>query len=127
MGKSVTLLKFAAIAATVTVGLNASFALANNLKLNFKPKHQLDLLPDATSEEYQAALNEQRINNLSAFDNNDDGLQDILKAGERALNWIKAINSKRDAAHQLSFTSAKTRTGIPMDKPRRYNAKLSLE
>lgn len=80
-----------------------------------------DLPPDATSGQYRAAL----ANQVQAFDR--DGLDVVMRAGERNLAWLEHINSFRAPGDKLSFTSKETQRGIPIDAPTEYNPTLILE
>lgn len=84
-------------------------------------KHAPDIPPDANSELYQSFLRTQ-----PAMPAVVDGLNDLVAAGERNLNWLKHINSLIKGP-PLSFTSKDKQRGIQIDKPNEYNEELVLE
>lgn len=79
------------------------------------------ILPDAPSREYKAELEKQNL--LT----DTDGLDPILRAGERNLAWLEFINSHLPPHEKLSFTSSGTQTGIPITSPSEYSPRLILE
>lgn len=79
-----------------------------------------DIPPDASSREYRSLMKAQ--NRAFAL----DGLDAVIRAGERNLDWLDHINSKRPGNEKLSFTSKETQRGIPIDAPDEYNPSLIL-
>ena len=81
-----------------------------------------DIPPDAESAYYRQ--------HLSLFADpilgSRDGLDPVVAAGERNLDWLKHINSLRPAGDKLSLTSKDTQRGIPMNQPNEYNPTLIL-
>ncbi len=112
-----------------TISPSTSFASAHKAAQNFNLPNYLDLPPDASSEDYQHALNQIRLFNLakpgeSVKDN--DGLDAVVASGEKILQWLNAINEKRDASAKLSFTDAQHRIGYPIDKANKYSPTIIL-
>lgn len=81
-----------------------------------------DIPPDATSAQYR-----QHLTNQNLLQSADDGLDPILRAGERNLAWLEFINSHLPEKEKLSFTSKETQRGIPIDKPNEYSPSLILK
>jgi hypothetical protein len=81
-----------------------------------------DIPPDATSTQYQAHLASHNLQQAA-----DDGLDPILRAGERNLAWLEFINSHLPEKEKLSFTSKETQRGIPIDQPNEYSPSLILK
>ncbi len=50
-----------------------------------------------------------------------NSLDTILDIGKRNLDWLSLINSRRDAGHQISFTSEATQIAYPIESPRFSN------
>ena len=87
-----------------------------------KPKVQIPHLDlEMSGAEYEAIGADQKVG-LSDFA--FDELQYILTAGKRNLDWLMFINNQRPAGSKISFSSAATQVGIPMDAPRVYNPQL---
>lgn len=80
-----------------------------------------DLPPDATTAQYLAAKRSQPARPAAV-----DGLEDVVAAGERNLNWLRYINSFRPN-DPISFTSKETQKGIPIDAPSEYNRDIVLK
>lgn len=79
-----------------------------------------DLPPDAGSSEYRSILQGKgTLLNL-------DGLNVVISAGERNLDWLDHINSRRPDNQKLSFTSKETQRSFPIDSPNEYNPSLIL-
>lgn len=83
-----------------------------------------DIPPDATSTQYQAW----KRSFTSVLQFNNDGLNEVVNAGERNLNWLTYMNSFR-ANDPISFTDRQSgsRGGYPIDKPSEYSPSLILE
>lgn len=81
-----------------------------------------DIPPDASSSEYRPYL---AANHL--FSVADDGLDPVLRAGERNLAWLEFINSHLPENEKLSFTSKETQNGIPIDRPSEYSPGIILK
>jgi hypothetical protein len=79
-----------------------------------------DIPPDASSREYRSILRQQ----MRLLGN--DGLNELLRAGERNLDWLAHINSFRQDAEKLSFTSRETQRGIPIDAANEYSPTIIL-
>lgn len=94
-----------------------TFLLALTALAHAHPKTP-DLPPDATTAQYRSALGARLL--LSG----NDGLDALVKLGERNLAWLEHINSLRPAGDKLSLTSKATQSGIPIDKPSEYNPTL---
>lgn len=101
------------------VFLSASLVFAAN---TMSQKH--DAIPhydlEMTGAEYSLFLEK----NKEALETNATALslQDILDVGKRNLDWLKLLNSNR--TNKLSFSSAATQKGYPMDQPREYNPSI---
>lgn len=103
----------------------ASIASAEKMSL----PRSLDLPPDATSEDYQRAMNEIHLLKIDKPGQNtkeNDGLDQIVAAGEKNLRWLVSINSAREAKAKLSFTDAQHRIGYPIDKANKYSPTIVL-
>lgn len=79
-----------------------------------------DIPPDASGFEYRELLRSQQRTQ------GNDGLDTVLRMGERNLDWLNFINAKRPEGKKISFTSKGTQTGIPIDSPNTYNPTLIL-
>ena len=77
-----------------------------------------DIPPDAPGAEYRAVIEQRRLTFA------DDGLDPVLRMGERNLAWLDYLNQGREP--KISFTSKATQTGIPIDRPSEYNPTLIL-
>lgn len=88
----------------------------------------LHLDPEMTGEEYRALLN--RLEKEESFVsklNSNDPLKVILHQGNRNLDWIKAINEKRNAQNKLELTTPETTRAYPIDAPGFSNRKIILQ
>lgn len=56
----------------------------------------------------------------------DRELDMVLRFGKRNLDWLKHINSRRDAKNQLTFSSPETQPANPIETPRAYNRSIVL-
>lgn len=84
-----------------------------------------DIPPDANSREYRNLL-QQRMQTLEESQDSD-GLNIVLQAGERNLDWLEHINSFLPEGQKLSLTSKETQRGIPITAPSEYSPSLILE
>lgn len=87
------------------------------------PWHVPDLPPDATTSQYQLW----RRSSRAVLQFNNDGLDPIVAAGERNLNWLVFMNSQRQKPISITDPSVLAGSGIPIDKPSEYNPTLLLE
>jgi hypothetical protein len=92
--------------------LTAFPALAHN-------KNIPDIPPDASSTEYRRYL--ARHPRLGT---ENDGLDPVVRAGERTLQWLDHINSFRPEGEKLSLSSKETQRGYPIDQPNEYSPSL---
>lgn len=98
-----------------------------------KHRHLIpDIPPDATSAQLRAELAKQEVAEeqleLDLWQRGQaSSLDAAIKMGERNLDWLKHINSKLPADQALSFSSKKTMSGYPIDKPNRYSKKIALD
>src|SRR4051812_13866697 len=49
-----------------------------------------------------------------------EALEPVLELGVRNLKWLEFINSHRDEAHRISFSSKATQVAFPIDQPKEY-------
>jgi hypothetical protein len=94
-----------------------------------KSINPLDLPLDLTGAEYEQILSSPQFANqlfdLNTSANNDDNtLKTILQVGKRNLDWLTFINKSVAAPNRLSFSSAETQEGYPLDQPRAYNPSI---
>lgn len=54
-------------------------------------------------------------------------LKPALDLGQRNMDFLQFINAHRDAAHQISLTSAETERGFPVEAPRTYNLAITYQ
>jgi hypothetical protein len=82
-----------------------------------------DLPPDATTQQYLAVQRSMPQIMIAPA----DGLDPVVAAGQRSLNFLKYMNSFRPG-DPISFTNKKSQSesGIPIDKPSEYNPELLL-
>ncbi|MES3038410.1 MAG: hypothetical protein V4736_10940 [Bdellovibrionota bacterium] len=80
------------------------------------PMHEVHMDLDMTGPEYRQILESQgnRLPDVHPLD-------DIVEMGARNLRWLEKINSALPV--KLSFTSAATQTGTPIETPKQYNEK----
>lgn len=88
------------------------------------PRNIPDLPPDSSSAMYKAHLDSRMMMTGEGSLTVADGLDSIVRLGERNLEWLNYINSFRPANNKLSLTSKETQRGIPIDKPSEYNVPL---
>lgn len=74
------------------------------------------LLPDLDGREYQRLLQNQPM------DLQVSGVSDIIDFGQRNLEWLAHINSKR--SDKLSFSTPENRKTYPVDAPSIYNEEI---
>jgi hypothetical protein len=87
----------------------------------------MHLLPDDSSEDHAAQLRKlAKTKPYLALEDakKNELLEVVIAAGERNLDWLKLINSKRAPNKQLSFTSPNTRKGSPIDAPNKYSPSI---
>lgn len=82
-----------------------------------KTRPHLDL--EMTGEEYKKQLAESGSDAVAL---QSPKLRPALTLGERNLEWLKLINSKR--SQPISFSSRETQVGYPIDAPKEYNPDL---
>jgi hypothetical protein len=95
-----------------------ALALLPTLALAAPYRPAPDLPPDATTGMLKAA------GGAKLLTASEDGLDSIVKVGERNLAWLSHINSLRPANDKISLTSKETMHGIPIDQPSEYNVNL---
>lgn len=83
------------------------------------PLHELDL--ELSGVEYQSLLS----THLTPTDRARASLDDILKAGERNLNWLNAVNKM--ITPQLTLYPPGSNKGIPIDSPSKYSEKTARD
>jgi hypothetical protein len=98
------------------VSTSATFAATPS-----RTKNIPDLPPDATSADYQ--MFQKHISNDPRLVN-DDGLDEMVAAGIKNLQWLIKINAGRDEGSRLSFTDANHRIGYPIERPNTYSPSI---
>lgn len=92
------------------------------------PNIPYHLDPEMSGAEYRALFDklekqERFVSKLRA----EDPLKIILEQGKRNLDWIQAINAKRDPQHKLELTTPETTRAYPIESPGYSNRKIILE
>ena len=98
--------------------LSAAFAQAATV-----PPH-MDL--EMSSAEYEALIAQEQ-KTQGGNQKVMDALQVVVDFGKRNLDWLKFMNGSRPEDAKLSFSSAATATGTPIDAPSEYNETIVLD
>lgn len=80
---------------------------------------------DLTSDEYRQMLNQQG-QQLGVLSAETSKLRDIVKMGERNLDWVAKINVARSDDQKILLTDPKSRGGIPIEKAKIYSGKIII-
>lgn len=105
--------------------MNTLLALLLSLTAHAHNQQLPDIPPDAPSAEYRAHLAANHPLTAAEKAADRDGLDPVLRAGERNLAWLEHINSFRE--QKLSFTSKETQHGYPIDAPSEYSPPIILK
>lgn len=98
----------------------SALAQAHPLQMNEIPHWD----PEMTGAEYESILEARTMQGFSLRDN-AGSLDPLLALGKRNLDWLRFINQGRSPT--ISFSSAATQSGFPMDKPNFYNETIVLQ
>jgi hypothetical protein len=81
---------------------------------------------EMTSSEYRSQMKMLSEKNLFQV-RSSDPLDDILKLGERNLDWLEIINNARPAGSKLELSTPGTTNGIPIDHPSQSSRQIILD
>lgn len=79
----------------------------------------LHLDPEMQGHEYQALFQERGSQYSGPLD-------PVIQAGERNLNWLRAINAARPAGMKIAFFSRADQKGVPPETPGKNNESIVL-
>jgi len=99
------------------------FTLFFSLFLTFQAHAQLPHMDlEMTSREYQALLKKQVVLRTAP----QDALRDILKVGQKNLDWLDLINKNRAQDRQLELSTPETQVGIPITQANESSRSIVL-
>lgn len=95
-----------------------SFLTACTPKQSDRPSNPLNLPPVGGQE---------NPNNIGEVSQQDQGLNEVLAVGKKAVAWLNLVNEKRDPANRLNLADVNSSNPVPPEKPSVVSTRLILQ